>query len=636
MKTITCCTRDCLDACSILAEVGENGSVRLEGNPDHPVTAGVMCAKTRRFGRVLRSPNRITEPLLRRGDGWQPIGWAEALDLCAGRIQNLRDEPSAMLHIFSVGSKGLTARISQWFFGMLGATRVEGSLCDGAGATACELDFGVRDTNDVTDLPNARRIVNWGRDLSRSSIHSAMYVQEARRRGAEVLTISPGGDGNEPFSDRQIRVRPGTDRFLAAAVIRLLIELDQISPHITTHTYNWSAFRDLIMEHPLEELSATCGVSISDIEDIAAFYTGADPVATIIAWGLQRHWFGGENVRFINAVALLSGSIGKSGGGSYFSISTWRNFNWSWATAPGEDERRTFYKPIIAQNILEATDPPIRMIWANGNNMVNQAPDARTTARAFGGVEFKVVVDAFMTDTAARADLVLPCALMLEREDIVGSPFHNYANYAGVAVPPPEGARTDHWILSEVGKRLDPPVIVPAVEEILRTALDSPHLDVSLEELRERGYARGNWPQVAFEGLRFAHPDGLYRFPETLHYEPPLPGGYPLHLLSLLRRDELHSQILPEDHPALSTVWVSPDCAHLADVDLDRDVYLASPLERVKVKIEMLPDLHPEACICRRGTWMKLGGGINQLVTARLTDIGECSPAYSQGVRLEN
>ena len=636
MKTITCCTRDCPDGCSILVEVGEDGSVHLEGNPDHPVTAGVMCAKTRRFGRVLRSPNRITQPLLRTGDGWQPIGWDEALELCASKIQGLRHEPSAMLHIFSVGSTGLTARISQWFFGMLGATRTEGSLCGSARNAASELDFGALATNDIADLAEARRIVLWGRDPSRSSIHTANLVREARRRGAEVLAISPGGDGNGPISDRRIRVNPGTDRFLAASVIRLLIELDQIDLDITTHSYNWPAFRDLIMEYPLRGLAAVCGVPVSDIENIAAFYTGADPVATVIGLGLQRHWYGGENVRFINAVTLLSGCIGKSGGGAYYANPSVGKFNMSWATAPGEDERRTFYKPTIGWDILEATDPLVRMIWANGSNIVNQSLDSKVIARAFERVEFKVVVDAFMNDTAERADLVLPCALMLEREEIVGAPLHDYANYAGVAVPPPDGARTDHWILSELGKRLDPPVVVPAVDEILRTALDSPYLDVSLEELRERGFARGKSPRIAFEGLNFAHPDGLYRFPEVLHEEPALPAGYPLRFLSLLRRDELHSQILPEDHPEQPTVWVSPDCPCLGNLDLDQDVFLSSPLERLRVDVEMLPDLHPESCICRRGLWMKLGGGLNQLVSARLTDIGECGPFYSQGVRLEN
>lgn len=98
------------------------------------------------------------------------------------------------------------------------------------------------------------------------------------------------------------------------------------------------------------------------------------------------------------------------------------------------------------------------MIWVNGFNVVNQAPDSGTIADAFDKVDFKVVVDAFMTDTAMRADLVLPCTLNLEQEDIIGSYLHNYVQYARPAVPPPEGCRDDFTIMTELGKRLDPPL----------------------------------------------------------------------------------------------------------------------------------------------------------------------------------
>ena len=636
MKIVTACTRDCFDACSIVAEVDDDGTLCLEGNPDHPITAGVICAKTRRFGRVLNSPNRITQPLVRKNDGFEPISWDDALNLCTEKIQACRSEPSSLLHLYSVGSKGLTALTPNWFFGMLGATRALGSVCDTAGNTALELDFGALDSNDITDLVNARRIVNWGRDLSRSTIHTAMFVREARLRGAEVLSISPGGDGNDKLSDETIRVRPGTDRFLAAAVIRKFIDRDSIDPAVTARTADWPVFRDTVMARTVEELAALCDVSTSTVDRIADFYTTAGPVATVIGAGLQRYWYGGENVRFIDAVAMLSGNVGIQGGGTYFTIPSARNFNMRWAWAPGEEQRRTFYIPTVGEDILEASDPPIRLIWVNGTNIVNQSPDCHAIARAFEQTEFKVVVDAFMNDTAERADLILPCALMFEREEIVGSYMHNYVNYAAPVVPPREGARTDHWIVSEIGRRLDPPVEVPPVEDLLRTAVDSPYLGVSLEELREQGFVRAKRPHIAFEGMQFAHPDGLYRFPSALHDDRPLPDGYPLHLLTLVNRNELHSQILPEDHPDGFAAWVSPDCIGVQGLDLARDVYLASPLGRMPVRLEWMTGLHPTAVICRRGSWMKLGGGFNQLLPAGLSDIGECGPVYSQGVRLEN
>lgn len=635
MRTLTSCTLDCSDTCSLYVEIKPDGSLHISGNPDHPFTAGVVCEKTRRYARILGSPHRVTTPLLRERSGWREIGWEAALDLCAAKIQDCRKEPASILHIFDVGNKGLLPLLSWRFFGELGATRAAGSLCDTAGIAACQADFGALDSNDITDLINAQRIVNWGKDLSRSSLHTGLLVQEARRRGAEVLTISPGGDGNSAFTDYWLRIRPGADRFLAAAAIRRLIEMGRIAADTVERAANWPDFRDLVMSHSLTDLTAACDMSATHLESLLAFYTEATPVATIIGLGLQRYTWGGETVRFINALAFLSGHIGQSGGGVYYNISSSRNFNMDWAFAPGEESRRTFRLPTIGRDILAADGPPVRFIWVNGCNVVNQAPDARAVARAFEQTEFVVVADAFMNDTAERANLILPCTLNFEREDIIGSFTHNYIHYVAPAVQPPAGARPDHWMVAEIGRRLSPPVLLPEPETCLRAALDSPYVSFSFEELKRRGWARASRPQVAFEGLRFSHPDGLYHFPEKLHPEPPPPDGYPLRLLSLIRREAIHSQILPEDHPPTPWVWVAPDCPALAELDPEREAYLVSPLGRMRVRVKTMPGLHPGACLYRRDDWMKLGGGPNQLIAAGLTDLGEGAPYYDQYVRLE-
>jgi anaerobic selenocysteine-containing dehydrogenase len=313
-----------------------------------------------------------------------------------------------------------------------------------------------------------------------------------------------------------------------------------------------------------------------------------------------------------------------------------RDFNLSWAAGPAGLKRRTLLEPTVGKDILEAKDPLIRLIWVNGFNLVNQAPDSRTIARAFQATDFKVVVDAFMTDTAARADLILPCQLMFEKEDIVGSFLHNYVNYVRPVLPPPKGARSDFWILSELGKRLDPPILLPAAEVCMKASLDSPYLGISLEDLRQLGFVRAKRPEIAYADLHFDHPDGKYHLPTELHEEIPPPDQYPLRLLTLVRRNFVHSQILPEEQESLPRVWISPESPMLEGLDLGKDIYVVSPLGRLKVRVEHSEGLHPEAVIYRRGDWMSMGGGANQIIAAELTDMGDGAAYYSQYVRLEN
>ncbi|MGD9079050.1 MAG: molybdopterin-dependent oxidoreductase [Desulfobacterales bacterium] len=633
---LTACTMDCPDACSIIVSRTADGKVKVKGNPDNPFTAGFTCAKLKDHVRRVQSPNRITHPQLRTSNGWQTISWDEALDMCAQKIQALRSSPTAILHIHNEGAKGVLKEATTLLFNRLGTSRVRGSLCDAAGYMACIHDFGSRENNDINDLIHASKIVNWGKDLSRSSVHTAALVKLARKNGSEVLTISPGGDGNHTYSDAHIHIRPGTDRFLAAAVLRMLIENDLIGEEVTSHSQHPEKFIGLILKHTLEELLGVCEVSNNDFQPIYEAYAAERPVATLISAGLQRYRYGGENVRFINALAMLSGNIGRTGGGSYFQLHSYRNLNLKWKREGEKLPRRSFQFPVIGREILAAQNPPIEMIWVNGANVVNQAPDSQQIMKAFAKVDFKVVVDAFMNDTAQRADLVLPSTLILEQEDIIGSYLHEQVQYVCPVLQAPGEARNDYWILTEIAGRLDPPVDLPSAEDCLRAAMDSPYLTGSLEDIRKCHCVRSNRPEIAYAGLQFAHQDGKYRFPYLLHAEPEPPAEYPLRLLTLVRRDAIHSQILPEDQKHPPTIWVAPDNSCLKDLDLEKPVELVSKLGRLKVSVRRLPDLHRDVVIYRRGDWISKGGGVNQLIESRLTDIGSGAAYYDQFVRLEN
>ncbi len=633
---ITACTMDCPDACSLIVSKGLDGSVRIRGNPAHPLTLGFACPKMRTHVRRLMSEDRITHPMIRSGGHWERIAWEQALDLCAEKIDRYSNEPASILYFHGEGAKGALKQAGHLFFGLLGSSRVRGSLCDAAGFSACRKDFGSNSGSDMETLSHSRAIVNWGRDLLRSSIHTAYFLRKARRNGAKVLTISPGGDLNEQHSDVTIRIRPGTDRFLAAAVIRLMIERDRLRPEVVERCSNFSALSRIVLDTDPDELLKDCGITQDHSALVYNAYADVHPTATIIGAGLQRYRHGGETVRFINALAMLSGNMGIKGGGSFFHLSSLKNFNLSWTRVGHRGEARAFRMPLIGEEIAQAQDPPIRMIWVDGANMVNQCPGALRTASAFEGIEFKVVVDAFKTDTASRADLVLPAALMLEQEDVVASYLHDYVQYARPVLDPPGEAMSDFWILTELGRRLDPAVILPDARSCMEQSLQGPFLHITLEELKERNFVKAQRPLVAYEDMAFDHPDGKYRLPEQLSPEPDPPAGFPLRLLSLLRKRAMHSQILESDQEMPPKVWVAPDCSALARLDRDKPCYLASLNGRMRVRVEILEGLHPEAVLYRRGDWMMQGGGVNRIIEPVLTDMGTGCAFYEQYVRVEN
>lgn len=631
----TACTLDCPDGCSILLSRDRSGRIRIAGNPAHPFTRGFTCRKIKQFLRRLQSPERITHPLLRRGPDWQRISWEEALDRCAERLQTCRNEPASILHVHGEGAKGVLKQASKAFFARVGSSETRGSLCDAAGYVAYLKDFGSRIQNRIEEIVHARVIVNWGKDLSRGSVHTSALVQSARSRGARLITLSPGGDGNGPFSDQWICVRPGTDRFLAAALIRLMTERGRVPADVPPHVHGWERMQSLLEGTSAAILLQTAGVAAGEAEQLLGFYLEDRPTATLVGAGLQRYRFGGETTRWINALAVLSGNMGLSGGGSYYHLHSLKDFNLDWTRDPDGKPRRALLLPTIGREILAAREPPVRVVWVDASNLINQAPNIHETRRAFESVPFKVVVDAFMTDTAARADVILPCALMWEQDDVVGSYLHHQVNYARAAFDPPGEARSDLWILSEIGRRLNPPVILPEAEAILERSLESPTLEESLATLRDRGFITAHRPQVVYEGMRFDHPDGRCHLVRTLSPEPEPPAEFPLRLLTLIRGDATHSQILVEDQEMPPAVWISsehPDAASLAPGARGS---LVSPLDRMAVRVFVADGLHPGAVIYRRGDWHRCGGGANRLIDAGLTDLGRGAPFYDQYVRLE-
>jgi len=630
--TITACTMDCGDACSLIVD-GDKKSIK--GNPKHPFTKGFICKKGSRYFERLDAEERITTPLKREGDTFVPVEWDEAMELIAGKLDAAREVPESILHIRGHGYRGIASKASNILFKRLGSSTYYGAVCDETGIVASERDFGELAHNDPEDILNASRVINWGRDLTRCSIHQLALIHKARKNGTEVLTISPGGDGTPEFSDVNIVIRPGTDRFLAAAVLKLYLEAGDLNPWVLNRTANWAALRGLIDGMNFSELCAACEVPEADVEMLYDWYADTGNVASIIGWGVQRHVFGGENVRFINALAMISGNIGVAGGGAYFNVSSGRNLGtWEHLVKGGElpESRRELLIQEIGAEIKKA-DPPVDFIWVDGHNIVNQVPDCLSVVEAFRK-PFVVVVEAFMNDTAMQADIILPPAIMFEREDVLGSFVHNCVNYCAKAVEPRGECRSDFDIISELGSRLSAPLVFPDREPCIREGLKK--ADISYDELIDNGFAKVKHPYIAFENMQFGHPDGLYQFPEELHPEPQRDPDYPLQLLTLVSGKHLHSQIREEDQRGVPVVFVSKKNPAWAALNPAEDAYLVTPEGAMQVQIEVEKELHPRAVVIRRGGWMKYGHSANVIIKPMMTDMGHGTAYYSQTCRLEN
>ncbi|MCK5099465.1 MAG: molybdopterin-dependent oxidoreductase, partial [Desulfobacteraceae bacterium] len=434
----------------------------------------------------------------------------------------------------------------------------------------------------------------------------------------------------DKYADKLIKINPGTDRFLALAIIKCLIENNNLDQSHVDKCTGKEKYFELTTRFSITFLSEQCGVSLDNIKFLANIYS-KKKVSTIIAWGIQRHLTGKETVRHINALSWLSGNVGHTGAGVYFNISSLRNLNLDWTS---HKPKSSLLIPILADEI-EQLNPKIELAWINCSNVVNQAPDSRHLFKVLQNIQFTIVVDAFMTDTALTADLILPCTLMFEEDDMVGSFMHDYLQYVKKVFTPPDKCKSDFTIAKELNKKLNSDFSFPTREECLRSSFPESSTGVSFDTFKKNGFVFSGKHEPAFKnGTK--HEFGLFSLVNTLTAEPEVDSLFPMRLLSLINKDFIHSQILPEEQKDLPVITINPNTEHIKNINLKKTIFLVSPLGKLKIKIKFDKSLHSDVIIYRKGDWMSLKGGVNSLIQARLTDSGTGAAYYAQQARLEN
>jgi anaerobic selenocysteine-containing dehydrogenase len=638
----TTCNRDCPDACGIVAAVEDGRVVRLEGDRDHPVTRGFLCFRTSHFLPLQYGPERIETPLLRQGGELRPVGWEQALDFVATRLEAIRRKSggAAIFHYRSGGSLGLLKHLNDYFFERWGPVTIKrGDVCSGAGDEAQTTDFGLEDSNDLHDLLNARNIILWGKNVHISSPHTLPVLRQARAAGTRLALVDPVHHRTASLCDRFIQPRPGGDFALCLAVARLLWERGWVDPGAAGYCDGLAELRALAERESVASWCERADVAVADAEDLASRLGPGKPTAILVGWGMGRRTVGGAIVRALDALGAISGNLGIPGGGVSFYYKRRAAFDLGFVkglrAAP-----RSVCEPLFGPEVLAASDPPIRALWVTAGNPVAMLPESATVAEAIRTRELSVVVDPFLTDTARLATVVLPTTTMLEDDDLVGAYGHHYLGEVRPVIAPPAGVKTDLEIMQALAERLGLAEVMAGSarqwKERLIAGTLGPH-GITLADFARGAVRSPLAPPVLFAGRRFPTATGRVNLvtgesvpPAAL--SPPLaPPEFPLLLMALSTEKAQSSQWSrkPEGPPA---VTVHPRAASgIAHRSLAR---LESARESLVVRVLHDEAQRPDVALAAKGGHLRDGQCMNALITARTTDIGEGGAFYEEHVRL--
>ena len=625
----TTCNRDCPDACGIVATVSDGVVTKLAGDPDHPVTRGFLCFRTSRYPELAASEARLRRPLIRRDGRLEPASWDEAMALVATKLRQVLDEsgPAAIFHYRSGGSLGILKHLTDLFFDQLGpcATKV-GDVCSGAGEAAQLHDLGVSDSNDLFDLLNSAHVVLWGKNPKTSNVHLVPVLQDARARGAEVVSIDPIHHRSHALADVVLQPTPGKDFELAMGIARSLFDAGAVAADAADFCDHLDEFRALAEKHTVAQWAQRCGLEEAAVHDLGRRFADG-PTAILVGWGMQRRQRGGATVRALDALAAISGNLFRAGGGVSFYFSRRKAFR---AFGPKVQHPRTIREPVLGADMMAASDPPVRVAWVTAGNPVSMLPASAQVAEAFEQTEFVVVADCLLTDTARRADVVLPVPTLLEDSDLLGSYGHHWIAESRPVVEPPEGVRHEVRMFQELARRVGlESYPQESVDQLKRQALSLVEgQGAGLDDLRRDGAARSPMSgPLLFPDRRVKTANGrvqlIDREPDPVEVPEPAPVEAGSGVLWLFSNSTEKSQASQWAGKGLGErVWVAVHPDAVPGMRAGEVVRVVSAFGEVAAELRLDPLQRSDVAIMPKGGHFDRGQSANALIEARPTDLG--------------
>ncbi|MAW87709.1 MAG: dehydrogenase [Phyllobacteriaceae bacterium] len=527
------CPHDCPSTCALDVEIGADGRIgRVHGARENTYTAGVICAKVARYAERIHHPDRLTKPLVRsgaKGGGeWKEASWEAALDLVAERLADAarRDGSEAVWPYFYAGTMGLVQRdgIHRLRHAMKWSGQFD-SICTNPAWTGFVAGTGALRGPDPREMAKADCVVIWGTNAVATQVNVMTHAVKARKeRGAKIVVIDIYDNPTVKQADMGLVLRPGTDAALACAAMHVAFrdghaDRDYLAKfsddpvgleaHLRTRTPQWA--------------SAITGLGVDEIEAFARLVGTTKRSFFRLGYGFTRSRNGTVAMHAAASLATVLGSWKHEGGGAFHSNSgIFRLDNGEIIGTKLMDPKvRHLDQSKIGRILTGEADslnggPPVTALFVQNTNPANVAPEQRKVIAGLMRDDLFVCVhEQFMTDTAKLADVVLPATMFMEHDDIYRGGGNQHIIPGPKLVDPPEGPRSNHFVINELAKRLGVahlPGFGKSERELITAMLEKRGLG-SYEDLCQRRWAD---MQPSFEESHylngFAFPDGRFRF----------------------------------------------------------------------------------------------------------------------------
>ena len=547
----------CGVGCGVKLGVRGDRVVHVDGNRDNPVNEGRLCVKGRYGQSFINHPDRLTKPLVRHNDSFKEVEWDEALALVVGRMEYIKEEngPDALAFLASAKVSNeenyLMQKVAR---AAVGTNNVDhcARLCHSSTVAGLAIAFGSGAmTNSIDEIATADAIFIIGSNTTESHPIIGLEVRRAAREGtAKVIVADPRRIPITRIADLHLRQECGTDVALLNGFMHVIIaEGLHDTEFIRTRTEDFAALEESLRKYTPEYVSTITRVPRDDIVAAARMYGQAGKATILYAMGITQHTTGTDNVKAVANLAMLTGNLGREGTGvnplrgqnnvqgacdlgalpnvypGYQQVTSPEaraKFEAAWETGLSGENGLT-----VVEIMHAAVDGRIQGMYVMGENPMMSDPDLNHVRQALESLDFLVVQDIFMSETAQMADVVLPAVSYAEKEGTVTN-TERRVQMMHRAIPPVGESRPDWQILCDIGTGLGYPMAYDSPAEIM-------------DEIAEVAPSYGgiHYDRLNGDGLQWPCPDRSHPGTPYLHRGTFTRGKGKFHAVEFIEPNEL-------------------------------------------------------------------------------------------------
>jgi len=471
----------CGTGCGVILRV--EGGIVVGTYPDkgHPVSRGTLCIKGWTAHEFIHNPDRLTTPLLRRGDRFEEIPWDEAISLAAEKLAASAERYGGD----AVGGlcSAKCTNEENYLFQKLMRTAFRTNnvdhcarLCHAPTAAGMAQTTGSGAmTNSIGDLAGAECILIVGSNAAESHPIIMGEIYKGADRGASLIVVDPRRTTVARNADIHLRINPGTDIPLLCGMMRHIVDAGlHDRAFIQERMDGFAEFKAFLDTWPVEKASRECGIGADEIRRVAEIYGQAKDAAIVYCMGITQHACGTANVQAICDLAMLCGHIGKAHSGVYplrgqnnvqgsCDMGGLPNVYPGYQNVSDPAVQEKFQKAwgrelsprpgLTVTEMIGAAGKEIRALYIMAENPAVSDPDVRHVLEGLAKLDFLIVQDIFLTETARCAHLVLPAACFAEKTGTYTNTERRFQLLCK-AVDPPGEAKGDFEILCLLAKAL--------------------------------------------------------------------------------------------------------------------------------------------------------------------------------------